>query len=201
MVDEIILSTFDTAGIKKIRQLLIEKKIRRIGPRVYTSNFIDSPEVIIRRNIFRILNQLYPEAVLSYRSAFEIKPTITNQLFLTYKYARKIIFPGLTIKFIKGCSSLADDIRIGPLCASSRHRAFLENLRISRKKGGESKILQPEKLKAKLIAELKLYGEDGLNQMLFNAKNAAGELNMEKEYIALCSMVHQLLSEIKEQPE
>ena len=44
----------------------------------------DAPEEIIRRNVFYILGQLYPHAVISRRPAFELKPTDGGDVFLTY---------------------------------------------------------------------------------------------------------------------
>lgn len=48
----------------------------------------DNPEDIVARNIFYILGQLYPKAVISHRSAFELKPTDTKEIFLTYSYTK-----------------------------------------------------------------------------------------------------------------
>src|ERR1035438_3192680 len=70
------------------------RKIKKIAPRIYSANFEETPDEIIKRNILVILGNLYLGAVLSHRSAFEFKPTITNQIFVTYKYTRKVFLPG-----------------------------------------------------------------------------------------------------------
>ncbi|MEX2164894.1 MAG: hypothetical protein WD823_11710 [Sulfuricaulis sp.] len=46
-------------------------RLRRIAPKLYTTNLKDSPESIIRRHLYRILARYYPGAVVSHRSALE----------------------------------------------------------------------------------------------------------------------------------
>ncbi|HLU87306.1 MAG TPA: hypothetical protein VKZ44_06090, partial [Taishania sp.] len=83
---EIIYGSQDSVTSRRISRWEDEGLIRKIAPRIYTSNLEDSPEDIVRRNIFPILGNLYPDAVLSHRSAFEFAPTSTYQVFVTYKY-------------------------------------------------------------------------------------------------------------------
>ncbi len=69
--------------------MLQDKKIRKIAPRIYSTNFEEESSVIVRRNILEIVGNLYLDAVLSHRSAFEFKPIITNNIFVTYSYTKK----------------------------------------------------------------------------------------------------------------
>lgn len=43
-------------------------RLRRIAPKLYTTNLKDPPESIIRRHLYRILARYYPGAVVSHRS-------------------------------------------------------------------------------------------------------------------------------------
>ena len=52
---EVIFSSSDSTTSKKISKLEKNGEIRKIAPRIYTSNFSESSEKIIRRNIFSIL--------------------------------------------------------------------------------------------------------------------------------------------------
>ena len=70
--------------------------------RIYTGKIHETPETVIRRNIFTILGRQYPQAVLSHRSALEFKPTASGTLFLTYTYPRKIQLPGITLRILEG---------------------------------------------------------------------------------------------------
>src|ERR1035437_7707287 len=108
-MNEILFGSSDPQEAYKISKMLHEKKIRKIAPRIYSANFEEPPAEIIKRNILAVLGNLYPGAVLSHRSAFEFKPTGTNQIFVSYHYTRKIFLPGVTINFIKGKEPIEGD--------------------------------------------------------------------------------------------
>ena len=82
-IQEIVIGTSDKKESGANTALQKEGKLRKIAPRIYTTNKEDAPEEIIRRNVFYILGQLYPHAVISHRSAFELKPTDGGDIFLT----------------------------------------------------------------------------------------------------------------------
>src|SRR6056297_2533894 len=109
-LQEIIYSSSDPVASRRISKWEKEGMVRKIAPRIYTSNLEDSPEDIIRRNIFPILGNLYPDAVLSHRSAFEFAPTSTGQLFVTYKYTKKIKLPGITVHLMEGNPAREGDL-------------------------------------------------------------------------------------------
>src|SRR5579863_9938094 len=73
-----------------------QRMIKKIAPRLYTGKLDLQPETLIQRNLFLILGRHYPNAVISHRSAMELKPTETNDFFLTYTYTKKIPLPGVT---------------------------------------------------------------------------------------------------------
>lgn len=95
---EIIFSSSDPKISKQISKLEKNGKIRKIAPRIYSSNLVDQPEEIIRRNLFMILGRLYPGAILSHRSAFEFEPTKEGQIFLTYTYTKKVNLAGIILR-------------------------------------------------------------------------------------------------------
>ena len=82
-INEIIIASSDPETSRQITKLKREGKITKIASRVYTSNMNDTPEHIVRRNIFYILGKLYPKAVISHRSAFEVRPTTDGDIYLT----------------------------------------------------------------------------------------------------------------------
>lgn len=83
-VQEVIMASSDKNDLRRRTEMLKLGIIRKIAPKVYTTNMEDTPEVIIRKNLFYILGQLYPRAVISHRTAFELKPTDGNVIF-SYK--------------------------------------------------------------------------------------------------------------------
>lgn len=169
--------------------------VRKLAPRIYTSNLEDSPEDIIRRNIFPILGNLYPDAVLSHRSAFEFAPTSTGQLFVTYKYTKKIKFPGITVRLMEGNPAIEGDVPFsGELMVSQRERAFLENLQVSRQTGPDSKTLTFPQIEAKLEKIIRVNGTEELNKVRDRARAISKELGMETEFDKLNKIISALLS-------
>lgn len=194
-LQEIIFSSSDKKARKQIALLENTGKIKKIAARIYTSNFIDTNETIIRRNIFSILGNLYPGALLSHRSAIEFKPTTTGQLFVTYTYTKKIELPGITIRFLEGIGAMeGDNLFSGELYVSQQERAFLENLQSSRKSGPESKTITILELENKLEKIVQVKGEEGLNQIRDKAKIIADTLGMQTEFEKLNKLISALLS-------
>ncbi len=62
------LGSSDINISKQISKLEKAGKIKKIAPRLYTSNLESSPEEIVQRNLFAILGKLFPDALLSHRS-------------------------------------------------------------------------------------------------------------------------------------
>ncbi len=194
-MSEIIFASSDSKESYKISKMLKEKKIRKIAPRIYSTNFDEAPSDIVKRNIFEILGNLYPDAVLSHRSAFEFRPTATNNLFVTYKYTKKIKLPGITINFLEGKGPVEGDNKmIGGLYVASEPRRFLENLQITKKTGPDSKTLSIPQIEEKLDDILRIKGEEGLNSLRDKARDISKILNMKKEYELLNKIIGALFT-------
>src|SRR5687768_15221232 len=150
-VQEIVFASSNKAESRRITALLKEGQIRKIAPRIYTSNFSDEPASIIKRNWYHILSDLYPEALLSHRSALEFVPTANGHVFLTYTYTEKVRLPGLTVQFLEGPSKIeGDNAFFGNLHASQEARAFLENFQETRRKTAEPKTLTSSQIEERL---------------------------------------------------
>lgn len=194
-LQEVIFASKDTAISRQLGKLTETGQIKKIAPRIYTSNFEDSDEVIIKRNIFTILGKLYPGAVLSHRSALEFKPTSANQIFVTYTYTKKIELPGITIRFMEGMPALEGDHPFsGALFVSQQERAFLENLQSSRQIGPTSKTITLPEIESKLEQIVQVKGEEGLNQFSDTAREIAQQLGMQSEFEKLNKLISALLS-------
>jgi fido (protein-threonine AMPylation protein) len=194
-MSEIIFASSNPQEGYKISKMLLEKKIRKIAPRIYSTNLEEAPSAIVKRNILEILGNLYTEAVLSHRSAFEFKPTATNQLFVTYTYTKKIKLPGITINFLEGKGPVEGDNKmIGELYVASEPRRFLENLQITKKAGPDSKTLSIPQIEEKLDDILRIKGEDGLNQLRDKARDLSKILDMQKEYELLNKIIGALFT-------
>lgn len=194
-LQEVVFGSSDSGISRQISKLEKAGKIKKIAPRLYSGNLDAKPEDIIRRNLFFILGRLYPQAVLSHRSALEFKPTATGQLFLTYKYTRNITLPGVTIRFQKGSGPISGDNPLsGELFASQLERAFLENLQTSRRPGPDSKTLTFPEIEERLERIIRVNGEVELNKVRDQARIVAEKLGMETEYSKLNKIISALLS-------
>jgi hypothetical protein len=194
-IQEVVFSSSDSKRSRLLKNLEREGKIRKISPRIYSSNFKDNAETIILRNLFFILGNLYPDALLSHRSALEFKPTATGNLFLTYTYTKRISLPGVTLQFLTGRGPIEGDNPLsGKLFVSQIGRALLENFQVTRKMGSESKSIGGTEIEAALEKIIRVTGEKGLNELRDNAKKLAAELSMQREFALLDKMIGALLS-------
>jgi hypothetical protein len=175
---EIIFSSSDSGISKKIAKAESAGKIRKIAPRIYTSNLRDSVEYIIKRHFFDILKWRFPEAVISHRSASELRPTATGNFFLTSNYTKKITdLKGITLNVMEGKPALESDVNLGGMYASSEWRWVLENMQVSKKKGGESKTFPVEYIEDKLEKIIIREGEEGINKFRDKAREIASQLS------------------------
>ncbi|MCX6292216.1 MAG: Fic family protein [Bacteroidetes bacterium] len=194
-LQEVIFASSDSKISKQISKLEKEKKIRKIAPRLYSSNFTDKKEVIVRRNLFHIISQLFPGAMLSHRSALEFQPTQAGQIFLTYKYTKKLILPGITLRFMQGHKPIeGDNPFFENLYASQKARAFLENFQHSKGTGGISKTMSLPEIEEKLESIIRVNGEKEINELRDKAKKISVKLKMKKEFEQLNRIISALLS-------
>lgn len=176
--------------------MLKEGALRKIAPKVYTTTMDEDPEVIIKRNLFYVLGQLYPHAVISHRSAYELKPTVEGDIFLTYTYTKNVSLPGVTVHLMQGPMGTEHDMPFieNLYISSAERRRALENLQKGHARTSVSKCLPRTFIEEKLERMLQVNGEAGLNMFRDKARNIAAELGMEVEFDALNSIIGALLS-------
>ncbi len=194
-LQEVVFSSSDSAISKQISKLEKAGKLRKIAARIYSPNFTDNPETIVRRNLFAILGKLYPGSMLSHRSALEFKPTSAGHIFLTYTYTKKISLPGITLRLMEGQGPIAGDNPFsGELYAAQLERALLENMQVSRQPGPESKNITLPELEERLEQVIRVKGEAGLNELRDKARTIAEKLGMQTECIKLNKLISALLN-------
>ncbi|MDR2843441.1 MAG: Fic family protein [Candidatus Symbiothrix sp.] len=192
---ELIFASSDKSISYMIAKAEKEGKIRKIAPRIYTTNLQDSVEYIIKRHFFDILKWRFPEAVISHRSASELRPTETGNFFLTSNYTKKITdLKGITLNVMEGKPAVESDVNLGGIYASSEGRWVLENMQVSRKKGGESKNFPIEFIEDKLEKIILREGEDGINKFRDKAREIANQLDFKSEFNKLNSLISALLN-------
>ena len=194
-IDEIIFGSSDKAVSQQISRMEKAGRIKKIAPRLYTSNLTEPPEVVVKRNWYKIIAHQYPGALLSHRSALEYKPTMSGEIFITYKYTKNIALPGITIRSLKGKGPVNGDASFfKDLYVSQEARAYLENMQSSTQNEGNSKVLSKKAMEEKLDTIVRIRGEKGLNSLRDQARLVAHELNMKSEFDRLNKLVSALLS-------
>ena len=193
-MNEVLVGSADPGVAKLLTHLKREGKVVRLAPRLYTTNLTDTPERIVRRNLWTIVGQLWPGARLSHRTAFEYAPH-EGHVFLGYKYTRKTALPGVTIHFIATAESLPSDYPfMDGLGVSSHARAMLENLEPDRTQGGVAKCLSAEAVEERLEAEFAAGGEAALNKLRDEARIVAAATGLEYGFSRLDRLIGALLS-------
>ena len=194
-VMEIVMATSDKSLSQQRTSMIKKGLLRKIAPKIYTTNLEDEPDVIIRRNVFYIIGQLYPQAVISHRSAYELKPTADGDIYLTYSYSKNISLPGLKIHLMEGPKGTEHDMPfIENLYISSLERRTLENLQKGRARGNSSKCLPRTSIEDFLERMLQVNGESGLNAFRDKARVVSKELDMKEEFETLNHIIGAILS-------
>lgn len=179
-ISEVLFAGIDMSESQR-KKMVNEGIIRKITSKVYTTNMNDSLDEIVRRNVFRILGFLFPHAVISHRSAFELKPTEGGDIYLTYNYTKNVKLPGLKVHLIEGTGGGKRDMPfIENLYISSAERRTLENLQISRARSGVSKCLPRTDIESYLERHLQVNGEKGLNDFRDRARECSHEFVWKK---------------------
>jgi hypothetical protein len=169
-------------------------RLKRIAPKLYTSNLKDAPSSIIQRNLYVIMGHYFPGAVVSHRSALEGGLARGNTLFLTYKYTKKVALPGVTVRLLKGKGTVEGDMPfMGRLFMASRARALLENLAPARVRTGVAKGWSRKEIEDHLDEIARVHGDAELNRLRDQARKLAKTLKLSAEFKALDAMIGAIL--------
>ncbi len=192
--DEIVFGSADTRISTAISREVRAGRLRRIAPKLYTTNLKDPPESIIRRHLYRILARYYPGVVVSHRSALEGGVAHDDTIFLTYKYTKRVTFPGITIRLLKGKGPVeGDNPFMEGLHLASRARALLENLQPARARSGAPKSWSREEIEEYLDEIARVHGDAELNRLRDHARRIAPKLKLRDEFKALDSLIGAIL--------
>ena len=165
--------------------------IRKVGPRLYTTNVTEDLDQFVRKNTTRVASLRFPGAVVSHRSAFEMRPA-DGLFFLTGPYEATNRLPGLTLRVRKGAGKLPGDMPLIDLYRASDARAYLENLKATRNTG-VSWALPLQEIERHLEREMQRRGEEWLNTLRDRARELVGPLDAQTAFDKLDSIVSALL--------
>jgi len=194
IVPEIIFGSSDKQDSKQISKQRKTGLLRKIAPKIYTSNLAGSAEKIIYRNRYSIAGHFFPGAIVSHRTAFEGDVPRGGTLFLTHQHRRKLSLPGLTIQLVLGSSSTKGTSPfLEGLHISNYERSLLENLQPSRQRGGVRKTVERAAVEQRLETLCSLRGESELNRLRERTKTIAVSIGLNKEYNKLDEIIGAIL--------
>ena len=184
-----------TAISRAVSRAVSTGKLRKIGSRLYTKNLVDPAEAVVRRNLWDIVAGYFPGAVVADRTAFEIGPAPDGSVCIVAARGREIELPGVVLRPRRGAGPMElDQPFMTGLRLSSRARAFLENMRPSRARGGRmARTLSRTEIEERLDAVISLSGEVAANRLRDEARIAAASLDMHDEAAALDDLIGALL--------
>jgi hypothetical protein len=112
-------------------------QLARLGVGVYTGDVTSDPAAVVAREWHAIFGRMFPQAVITDRSALTGGP-VGDMLYLAYEgRGREARLPGMTALARTGAGPLDGDIALpGGLYQASKGRALAENTRPSRSRGG-----------------------------------------------------------------
>lgn len=185
----------ETALSSAISRAVQQGKLRKLGSRLYTRNLTDPPEAIVRRNLWQLVGAYAPGALIADRTALENAPSADGSVFLVADRKRDISLPGVTLRPREGHPPLPSDRPfVGGLFLSSTARAFLENMRPSRGRGGHvPRTLTRRELEERLESFLRRSGPEAINQLRDEIHAVGSVVGMAEEAKELGDLIGTLL--------
>lgn len=118
-----------------ISRMLRDGRISKIAKGIYTPDTTSPAQVVARRNWSAIVGRLYPDAVLSGKTAFKRIPEPDGSVYIGIQHKPRSVptVPGLLIVPRKDAPPTDSDTRVGHLYVPSVGRAVLDNLTASHK--------------------------------------------------------------------
>lgn len=190
----VFLPERDPAAARRIYRQAQQGRLRKLYAGVYATDTQAKPELIVRQNLLPILGRIAPGAVVSHRSAFELKPSAQGEFFLTAGYRRTIRLPGVTLRILPGPPPLpGDNPFMAGLHLASEARRYLENLQQSRARGSGRKTLDRAEIEHQLTEIARIRGEPALNRLRDAARGLARAGHFEDEFQRLEHLIGALL--------
>ena len=169
--------------------------LRRIASRLYTRNLTDSPEALVRRNLWSIVAGYFPGGLVADRTALENAPSPDGSICLVSGRGATVRLPGMTLRPRRGIAPLPSDRPfIGGLYISSPARAYLENMRPSRARGGtDRRTLTRREIEERLEGLIRFSGADVISRLRDEIRVIAPSLELTEAASDLDALIGALL--------
>jgi len=170
-------------------------RLRKLASRLYTRNHTDTPEAIVRRNLWTIVAGYFPGALIAGRTAIENAPAADGSVCLVAARGHEVKLPGLVLRPRRGPGPLPSDRPfVGGLFLSSTARAYLENMRPSRARGGlVARTLTRREVEERLDRLIRRGGAEAANRLRDEARAIAPALDLAEGAAQLDTLIGALL--------
>src|SRR5882757_4007955 len=184
-------------AVRAIQRRCSAGQLARLAPGVYVREHDASAQAArVRQHWVRILGELAPGSVVSYRSAYAELGAADPVVILSHptRFNRTVHLPGLRVALVKGPAALPGDTPLGEgrLHRASTERMLLENL--TRPRGSEGRSLGEAAVMERLKELVEPDGANGLEALRSRAGEVAKPLNMAKEFARLDGLIKALLT-------
>ena len=179
-VDAMPESFVSNASISsEVSRRVADGRLRKLATRLYTRNLDDSPDDIVRRNLWSIVAGYFPGALVADRTALELRPASDGSVCMISPRGTDIELPGVVLRPRRGASPQEDDrpFMNQGLYLCSPARAYLDNLYPSRARGGRvPRTLARKDIEARLEQLMASAGIDACNRLRDDARRIAEEI-------------------------
>ena len=185
----------DKSITREVSRAVKAGRLRKLATRLYTRNMADPPEAVVARNLWAIVAGYFPGALIADRTALENAPASDGSVCLVTPSGRDISLPGHTLRPRRGVGPLpADRPFLGNLFLSSTARAYLENVRPSRARGGlVGRTVGRAGIEERLDTLIRRSGEEAANRLRDEIRGLGSALDLRQEAAALDAMIGALL--------
>jgi hypothetical protein len=182
------------AAARAVQRRCAAGELARLAPGIYVREHDPQAQAArVREHWVRILGELVPGSVVSYRSAYGAVPT-EGVVVLSHptRFNRTIRLPGLRVALVKGPGPLPGDTPLGEgtLHLASMERMLLENL--TRTRGHEGRSRGDAAVQERLGQILAGDGVEALQRLRVRARELAGPLGMQRELARLEALLEAL---------
>ena len=184
-----------TAISREVSRRVKAGELRKLGSRLYTTNLVDAPEAIVRRNLWDIVAGYFPGALIADRTALENAPAEDGSVCLVTESGRALTVHGVTLRPRRGAGPQEFDRPfLNALFLSSTARAWLDNLRPSRARGGRlPRTFSRLELEDRLDNLIRRGGVDAANRLRDEARALAPRIGRTAEAKLLDALIGDVL--------
>ncbi len=181
----------NTAISREVSRRLESGHLRKLASRLYTTNFTDAAEAVVRRNLWHIVAGYFPGALIADRTALENEPAPDGSICLVTDRGGTVSLPGITLRPRRGVGPLPTDRAfLGGLFLSSTPRAYLDNLRPSRARAGRvARTLPRREIEGRLENLIQRAGVEAANRLRDEARTIAPDLHRNTEALLLDGLI------------